>query len=236
MQNPEQISSVSGFETILLARSEDKPVYPKEIMGRLQGAYNTQIPLTIFIPWGARANGDMTQYESNALSYIYDFSQGLRSRNIPNIPLIMPADVYATEINTMNCLSTNRYFTQIENAARQMGFDTKRWSDIRAENMDRYTELTYWNSEQMIWRWFPKAQWYRSILPASMERNTSDNRSAASSAFNYLRERLCEARITEEQYRPIKYSLVSKEKDDTLDGELPRLYVLPRPLRFPWLQ
>lgn len=55
------------------------------------------------------------------------------------------------------------------------------------------------------------------------------------SARAYCVERITEALWIEEMFHPIKISAARRDKDDGLDGNLPRLYIVPEKLQAPWL-
>ena len=54
-------------------------------------------------------------------------------------------------------------------------------------------------------------------------------------AREYLIERIAEGMFIEERFSPIKVSCVARHKDDKVDRELPRLYLVPEQLHAPWL-
>ena len=66
-------------------------------------------------------------------------------------------------------------------------------------------------------------------------RSTAGKMGLRSDSVEYLIERVVEAIIIEEKYRPIKISCVARYKDDKVDLELPRLYLLPENLLAPWM-
>ena len=55
-----------------------------------------------------------------------------------------------------------------------------------------------------------------------------------SSPIAYLVERAVEAMVIEKMYQPIKLSCVARHKDDKIDLDLPRLYIVPEELTAPW--
>ncbi len=227
---------VEGAWRSIELRSQDTPVSGGMVRDRLARAFWTGKPLTLFSPWGVRPEGNFGNAEAAALSWVQLTAEQLREYGIPNEVLIMPADVYATEINGFDDGLVDQYFNAVTEAATAQGFGVKPWSEIRTENQERYEEIKYWSaSPQILWRTFPKSLWYRDLLPAAFRRNTSENeQEIKASAFAYLQERVVEAQLIDEVYSPVKVSLVSREKD-VPDGNLPRIYVIPRPNRFPWL-
>ncbi|MEK9143510.1 MAG: hypothetical protein AAB481_02700, partial [Patescibacteria group bacterium] len=178
-------------------------------------------------------------YDLAALNRVKRYSDQLaRYYGAPNAVLIMPADVYAIEINGDNPDRVTTYFSEIRVAANDLGFSVQPWSAIREQNLDLYEEILQWEcSPEALFRSTPKALWYDGLFPAALSRNSALGEDAVhQSAFRYLQERIVEARVIEAVYTPIKLSMVSKQKDDIVDRELPRVYILEKELKFPWLK
>jgi hypothetical protein len=194
-------------------------------------------PVTLFVPWGVRPLGKPGESETQALNYISDYRKMLLKNGVPSKVLIMPADVYAIEINGYPWESTTNYFNWVWNQSENRGFQVLPWSVIRSQNQETYENILKREASlKSLWRTIPKALWYRDLLPAAYRRSQMQgDEQIKEAAFNYLRERVAEARIIELVYRPIKLSMVSPHKDDIVDCDLPRLYILPKSIRFPWM-
>jgi hypothetical protein len=211
------------------------------LVARISTAYGGRTGMrpytTLFTPWGVRPEGQFGNSEQNVLDRISSLRDRLDELKIPSQVLLMPADVYATEVNRQ--VSQERaddYFSQVTEAGKQRGFIVEPWSQIRERSWIRYTK----RAEELT----PEA--IRSILPASViaeAQGAATRRSGFSSQsdieeamFRYLRERICEAEIIDSWYKPIKVSAVANLKDNGVDRNLPRIYIVPPELQFPWLK
>lgn len=211
--------------------------YKGDILTRLARATRDN-PLTLFVPWGVRPEGQYGRSEQLAFGCIQKYQQLLTEYGIPSTILVMPADVYAIEINNYPWETTVNYFNRVTQEAKARNFQVKPWSVIRSENQDRYQNILLWEANPAsLWPKIPKALWYRDLLSAAYRRSKQQGDQAITkAAFDYLKERIAEARIIETIYRPIKLSMVSPKKDDFVDCDLPRLYILPKDLRYPWIR
>lgn len=239
MKNENLNIGLNNYQLALEATSRlvtEEISYQGDILARLSGS-SEKSPITLFVPWGVRPEGQFGSSEQTALDSIQYYQRMLNEFSIPSTVLIMPADVYAIEINGYAWEPTIRYFTRVSQEAEARKFSVKSWSVIRRENFDRYNQILQWEANpESLWRKIPKVLWYRDLLSAAYRRSKQDGDQAITkAAFDYLKERIAEARIIESVYRPIKLSMVSPKKDDVVDCDLPRLYILPRELRFPWL-
>lgn len=208
----------------------------REIIARFTKSTPTA-PLTLFVPWGVRPAGQAGASETQALDTIQEYQQTLGESGVLAKVLLMPADVYAIEINGYPWESTTNYFNWVWTQAENREFQVLPWSAIRSQNQEQYDEILQWEANpESLWRNIPKSLWYRDLLPVAFRRSQMlGDQEIRTAAFNYLKERIAEARIIESVYQPIKLSMVSPAKDNIVDCELPRLYILPRDLRFPWL-
>jgi len=211
--------------------------YKEDIISRFKNS-SINTPLTLFVPWGVRPEGTFGPYELAALNRVNNYKKLLQTYDIPSTILIMPADVYAIEINGYPQESTVNYFNRVSQEAEALNFTVKPWSVIRSENEDAYNNILRWEANpESLWRTIPKSLWYRDLLAAAYRRTKQQGDQAITkAAFDYLKERIAEARIIESVYKPIKLSMVSPKKDNVVDCDLPRLYILPRGLRFPWIE
>lgn len=209
--------------------------YSGDIMSRLaMSSVNT--PLTLFVPWGVRPEGQFGSSESQALDVISTYQKLLGRFAIPSRVLIMPADVYATEVNNYAAASTRDYFSTVEKESKARNFDVLSWSFIRKNNQALYDKTLQWEANSdSLWRTTPKILWGELLSSARARSKRDTEQAIAKAAFDYLKERVAEARVIDKVYKPIKLSMVSPKKDDVVDRDLPRLYLLPKNLRFPWI-
>lgn len=210
-------------------------VLPEEIMRRIYSARLNGIPLPLFIPWGYRPTGEPS-IEYKVLDRIQQYAEMFKKRRIPVEPLIMPADLYATEINGVDQNQVNGYFSFITEEAKIRGFKVIPWSRIRRENETQYQNDVSNLSENIIRGLLENPVVDKTLEAAAKRVTVKSNQAIRLSAFAYLRERICEANIIEKRYQPIKLSLVGKNKDNGVDRNLPRLYIIPEEQQFPWLK
>jgi hypothetical protein len=216
----------------LTSIQQNTPVQPIEIYARLTHARIEKKPISLFIPWGVRSQGQ-PNFEYKGFDYIEKIGKLLSNFSIPSTVFIMPADCYATEINGIDQGETDRYFAKITQEAEKRDMTVKSWSAIRQENLPRYAKLLESLSDTHVERLIQKKGTMERIVNAARRR--SGGKDVQQSAYAYIRERICEATIIEATYRPIKLSLAPKNKDNIIDGPLARLYVIPEKLQLPWL-
>lgn len=214
----------------------DDPVRPEETVQRLMNARTTNQPLTLFVPWGVRPEGKRGTAETETMDKLKAFQYTLVFRNIPTKLMLMPADLYATEVNNISKEKTDAYFTWIKELAEERRFSYKPWSEIRAENQTYYTKRAEELTRKTIEDMFIPAKILEALDTARRRSGYDGRYRAEEAAFAYLRERLIEAEIVESVYKPVKVSCVTKNKDNGVDVDLPRLYCLPDESRFPWLK
>lgn len=211
------------------------PVKPEEIIKRLFNSRKTGNQLTLFTPWGVGLKENLKVAEL-VLDRIRLISNLLSQRNLNINCLLMPADLYATEINSIDSDLTTRYFEFVTKEAVLRGFKVKPWSEIRQENLERYRVLLSQLDKKVI-REVLSYNTIDNAIEAAKRRNQGlSQKNIENAAFAYLRERICEAEIIEAVYKPIKISAVGKNKDNYVDCELPRLYIIPEKEQFPWLK
>ncbi len=148
--------------------------------------------------------------------------------------LLMPADIYGTEINGLSQAFVNDYFQSLEERAREKLSATSNvivqpWSEIRGRDWWWYDSLQQAVTENFSG--FVSTAEYNSALKTARAFNPENSEESARA---YCKERVVEGRIIEKLYSPIKLSLVRKEKD-MLDGPLKRLYIINEKNRAPWL-
>lgn len=207
-------------------------VYPDEIVKRL----TISNELVLFVPWGVRPEGK-PRLEVVVMDRLQAIETNLLQKGVNACILIMPADVYATEVNTqVDQIQVNEYFAYIEKIATERGFLVKPWSEIRAENLvDYQTKVKDLTNEAI--RALMGAKKIETAMGAAIRRSGYTTLGdVENSALAYLRERIIEAEIIESLYQPVKISVVAKVRDDIVDGDLPRIYLFPPELQFPWLK
>ena len=201
-------------------------------------------PTTLFVPWGVRPRGDFGEPETEVLERLASLKDRMcdtaliKNGKRPYAQvLIMPADIYATEVNSqVSPENAERYFGEVTRQAKAIGFDVKPWSKIREENRDQYESRTSELTPDEIARLLGPNKIQDAFAAAGRRSGLITQEGVASAAFAYLRERIGEAEIVETHYEPIKVSLVAKNKDNGVDRDLPRVYVIPSELQFPWLK
>lgn len=212
------------------------PVEPEKVIDRVIRARREQQTLLLFAPWGVRPSGDFGEPEQKVFDMLKEFKSRLLRNNIPAQVLLMPADLYATEINQIDPNQALRYFRSVTEEASERGFEVKPWSKIREENVDYYQQRAKTLTEEAIDEILRSGTIERALETAGRRSGYFDPTDIESSAFAYLRERIVEAEIIEGAYKPVKVSLVEKSKDAGVDRDLPRIYIIPRELQFPWLK
>lgn len=227
------------------------PVFPEKTIQRLLNArQDTFMPsmatvdrpsLTLFVPWGVRPKGEFGDPEIAVMEKIKQLKMTLRKRGMTNTEaLIMPADLYATEINRqVDNETATRYFNEVAYQARISGFPVLPWSEIRQRNILIYQKKSAELTNEKVIN-ILGVNIIKEALEAAERRSGYDSQEdIEKAAFAYLRERICEAEIIETalgRYNVIKVSAVGKNKDNGVDRELPRIYILPPELQFPWLK
>ncbi len=146
--------------------------------------------------------------------------------------LLMHADTYGIEINGRSAEFVLEYFKKLEEAAyrelpRNINLQVRPWSRIREEYSVRYSELRR-EAEQNFQKYVSPEEFQRAVQVAKF----FNPGAPVDSAKKYCLERVVEANLVQENFDPIKLSLVRKEKD-ALDGPLDRVYLIEN--RAPWL-
>lgn len=207
------------------------PVFPEIIMARLMNGE----PLTLFVPWGVRDTAKIGQRERLAMNTLESFACMLHENGVNTQIVIMPADIYALEINKkISPLIVSEYFTQVTDESRNRGFIVMPWSQIRYENQTLYDQISLEMTQEHIATLISLPVRMKAYEAALRNSGFQDAASIQRSAYTYLRERICEAIIVEETLKPIKVSMAPKNKDNDVDMSLPRLYILPEKLILPW--
>ena len=238
--SPQIVADIANAWRYIKEKSIEKPVKPDEILQQLTTSRLKTEKLRLFSPWGPRYNSlyspvnrtsplvQKTDPEMDTLREIKTILAEFRARGYVVDFLLMPADVYGTEINRLPRQFVGDYFESLEDAARKEIPDLtlKPWSSIREENSSRYEEL-----KAAIERNFDyeRSEYLKAVRVAKVFNPGMPEESAR----RYCIERTIEAIIISEVYDPIKMGLVRKEKD-ALDGPLKRVYIVQE--RAPWLR
>lgn len=213
------------------------PEFPDVIIARLLKARATEEPLVLFVPWGVRPIGNLGQNEIRVMDRLQILKEILARKGINPDVLLMPADLYATEVNNqVNPDRAQAYFKQVTDTAISYNFRVKPWSIIRSENIEMYLSLRETLTEEEIRKLLTGHKVSEAITAARRRSGYDRQEDIESAAFAYLRERIAEAKIVEKIYEPIKVSAVAKNKDNEVDMNLPRLYIIPESEQFPWLK
>ena len=232
-----ELVNLAGVWRYIKEKSIESAPQPDNIIKKLADLKFKNQNLSVFIPWGPRYNktspiitaGDA---ELATLNELRDSLSFFNNAEFPIDLLIMPADVYAKEINTLSSDFVDSYFTQLEYRVQEYlspvaNITISPWSEIRATYADRYNELRKDVTENFEDRIDP-LQFLGAIKAAKF----FNPKKAEQSARAYCIERFVEGFLINEVYEPVKMSLVRKEKD-ALDGPLQRIYIVEN--RAPWL-
>lgn len=251
----ELVKDIYGSWQVLSDMKVDNPIYPEEVFKRIAGPPITSLLafrlgqvwwmknypyrpfLELFIPWGVRSAGKFGEPEISVLDRIQSLRDNLRKNRIAAGVLLMPADLYATDVNRqVTSQQAKKYFQEVGKAARGRKFEVKPWSEIRSENQERYQNRAAELTKDELIRILGREYVEEAVETARRRSGYRKEQDIVNAALAYLRERICEAEIVEDVYKPIKVSAVTKGKDNRVDRDLPRIYVIPPELRFPWLK
>lgn len=215
-------------------RSIQTPEKSDKILEQLAKARLIPENLRLFSPWGPRYNRGSSRIEETdpevaTLREIRAIFNRVGESGYTIDFLLMPADAYGTEVNSLSKDFVSDYFKWLEELAyKELGeVKIKLWSTIRDEQRKRYDEFSG-EIDQNFSDWIKDGE-YRNAVKVARVFNPEK---AEQSARRYCIERLVEGNIISEAYDPIKLSLVRKEKD-SLDGPLKRIYIVQK--RAPWL-
>lgn len=229
MKSYDPVLPEKSIRRLLSSRQSQPDFFP-------DGSYDRQL-LCLFVPWGVRPKGEFGDLEKTVLERIRSLQVILNKRGINAQVLIMPADLYATEINRqVGNDEAEKYFERVTLWSNMTGFFAKPWSNIRQDNLAEYQKRSTELTNEEITKILGKNIVNEALEAAGRRSGYNDKAEIEKAAFAYLRERICEAEIIETVYKPIKVSAVGKNKDNGVDRELPRIYILPSELQFPWLK
>jgi hypothetical protein len=189
--------------------------------------------ITLFTPWGPRYDWKNRGVEIKSghrevtvLNFLAQMFNELRT-NMPgkNIRwLFLGADLYGARINCLPVSAVGEYFASLAEWLRIAlpESEFRLWSEF-----DKLAEVHRQYARNNFSKLVPNG--FLAVAAETAKRFGSDPKI-------YIVERLAEARLMEELFRPIKISLVGRGKDHKVDADLPRLYLLPKELHAPWLK
>lgn len=228
------VCSLADIWKYIKERSIQPPEKPDKILEQLARARLMPEKVRLFSPWGPRYNRRSpriaeTDPEIATLREIRGILDRCRESGYSIDLLLMLADVYGTEINSLSPDFVREYCRWLEERAyKEVGeVKVKLWSAIRDEQRRRYDSLSR-AIDQNFNEWIKKGEYQNAVGVAKV----FSPGNAEQSARRYCRERVVEGIIISEVYDPIKLSLVKKEKD-SLDGPLKRIYIVKN--KAPWL-
>jgi len=192
--------------------------------------------ICFFTPWGPRysykARGVVIHEEDLEVTTLRFLQEVVTTFEIHGINqarkfrwIILGADVYGTKINNLPKSVVADYFQSLK---------------IWIETLLPKAEFLLWSdfdSEAQVYRDEVRQNFTTYIDARLLARaqRTSEGLGTGGSPEAYLIERLAEAMLIEAKFQPIKLSCVARYKDDKVDLNLPRLYVVPEHLHAPWL-
>lgn len=235
-----EIENIIKIWNYLKSKSSQIAVRGDEIIRKIINSQLKKEELVFFSPWGPRYNRkeskiDKEDLEIRTLKEIEEIFKEFNLRDYKINFILMPADVYGTEINNLPEQFVSNYFSYLGDLARLIlgslaKISIAPWSKIRTENREKYEKL----KREIDNRFFDfiKGGEYEKAFETACFFNCENEQRAKMSARKYCIERLVEGNIISEVYDPIKLSLVRKEKD-ALDGPLRRIYIIKN--KAPWM-
>ncbi|MDD4990144.1 MAG: hypothetical protein PHW31_02430 [Candidatus Pacebacteria bacterium] len=214
--------------------------YPKTYVCRAARYEDGVLPrlrekkITLFTPWGPRYSwekrGTVIHVEDKEIE-VLEFLAKIFSEMKKNMPnkdfrwIFFGADLYGTKVNNLPNEMVDNYFAGLAKWLPQIlpEAELKLWSSFNdiAENY-----------RQKVATDFRKYVSPNLLLAAS---KTANAMGRDSDPKNYIIERIAEAMLIEETLHPIKVSCVGRHKDEHVDWQLPRIYLLPENLWAPWM-
>jgi hypothetical protein len=227
----EQDVGIKWFNTVFYPeKNTGRAVrYRDGILDRLR-----QQEIVLFTPWGPRYSFESrgvtirdSDKEMEVLKFLANFfaelQQNMRGKRFRW--MFLGADLYGSRINNLPQDVVSSYFDSLRERLNQVlpVAEFSLWSQF-----DSLAEL---------YRERVRTDFKDLITPEVMVRAMQTARAMGrnSSAHDYLVERLAEATLIENNFRPIKISCVARHKDHIVDWNLPRLYLVPKHLHAPWL-
>jgi len=188
----------------------------------------------LFTPWGPRYSWEIrgaiiceNDKEVETLRFLHtvldEISGHMPGKSIRWI--VLGADLYGTRLNGLPEEAISDYFASLSDwlATFLPEVEFRLWSEFD-EIAEPYREQVRANFSQFV---RPEL-----LLRAAQ---TAQTMGRGSDPRGYLTERLAEALLIENLLKPIKVSCVMRHKDDHVDADLPRLYIVPGNLTAPWM-
>lgn len=227
----EQNEGIKWFNTVFYPekRTARAVRYEDGVLPRLR-----QEKITLFTPWGPRYNwghrgaeifpGDKEIKVIDFLTILLDDWQ----ERMPDKKfrwIFLGADLYGTRINGLSEVLVCQYFANLAEGLKEMmpNVEFRLWSEF-----DQQAEVYRQKIKDDFSSFVSRDLLFRAG-------QTAKAMGKGGNPVDYLTERLAEAMLVEEEFRPIKISCVARHKDDVVDYNLPRLYLLPSDLHAPWL-
>ena len=227
----EQDRSVKWFNTAFYPRHRTGRAvrYEDGVLVRLR-----ETEVTLFTPWGPRYKWEdrgIVVKQNDKEVEVLNFLAAMLDRWQENMPgkkfrwMFLAADLYGTRINNLPKEVVVEYFMSLQAWIHEILPDAKfhLWSEFD-EQAEQYRCFVRERSDTMLHYQLV----HRATLVAHAMARGGDPKA-------YLVERIAEAMLIEHMFHPIKISCVPRGKDDNVDWDLPRLYLLPERLHAPWL-
>lgn len=223
---------VKWFRTVWYPENKTgrSPLFEDRVLPRLR-----QEEVTLFTPWGPRygwesrglviQQGDKEMEVLNFLAAMF----GKWKQNMPGKVfnwLFLGADLYGTRINNLPEEVVRDYFSSLNKRLMEILPTAKfrLWSKF-----DKTAETYRQTAEANFDKYINRSFFLRTVQTAKAIGGDEDTARA------YIIERMAEAELVNDLFQPIKVSCVARGKDDVVDRELPRLYLLPENLHAPWM-
>lgn len=240
VENAYDVDRALGFlDTKKEQSGKQKPVRFDDLVDKLISCRVENGQICFFSPWGPRYKIKTTEVtessaETATLKEVREVFDGLADLGFKIRFLVMPADTYGTEINSLSQDFVDSYFSSLKNAVdkimRQLiergclSVEIVPWSIIKGENAGEYFRIKSGISEM------PLPDLMRDALRKARVMNPGD---VDRSARKYVEERVTEAILIDQLYNPIKLSLVKKENDAADLQSFMRIYVIRN--KAPWM-
>lgn len=189
----------------------------------------------LFTPWGPRYDWETRgqtilpeDRELKTLAHLASLFTELQ-KQMPEKTwewIFLAADTYGTRVNNLPTQVVQEYFASLKEWLAQYlpHSEFQLWSELETEALPLRNQA---------------AEYVRTNLPYSIRERaaqTAQKMGRGSNPNVYLEERVTEALFIEQRYSPVKISCAPRNKDDAVDVDLPRLYLLPEALQVPWLK
>ncbi len=141
--------------------------------------------------------------------------------------IFLGADSYGSNINNLPSDVVRNYFLEMGNLVKTIFPNPK----VSFELWSSYEELAMPYKEKVQ---LDIAKYVPSHI-RSNAKSVAEKMGLGGNHSEYLVERVAEALLIDDLYHPIKISCVARYKDDYVDVNLPRLYLVPSSNHAPWM-